>query len=351
MSRYRQPYSIYKRGKYWYYRTYDSSGKRTVPKSTGLTSKNAAKQFLNELYKTNSLCQTEITFGKYAAHFLDSRSPFVMDRVTKLTENTLHQYRNSLNNHLMPVLKDTKLADINYSALKQLRVLLLKKGLAPSSVTSTFSLLKRIIITAYKDNLIIKNPFEGLESLGFKNKPRDAFKLEEIKMLVKEVPDYANIILLMALTGMRFSEANGVRLCDVKDENGILYIDLKKQLLKHKYEPLKNKQSRKIPITEDVKNLILSEEISSPRFYRLFVPAERKCDNAAARNLCSHSLRHFFITNAKAKGINHIKVEKIAGHSLKGIQEVYTNFSAADLAEITSWQTETFALLCEKQSV
>lgn len=49
-----------------------------------------------------------------------------------------------------------------------------------------------------------------------------------------------------------------------------------------------------------------------------------------------------YITNSKSCGINAGKVEKIAGHSLRGMQEVYTNFKVEDLKDVLSWQKELY---------
>lgn len=50
----------------------------------------------------------------------------------------------------------------------------------------------------------------------------------------------------------------------------------------------------------------------------------------------------FFITNSKASGVPPIKVEYLAGHSLKGMEQIYTNFRAADCTEILEWQKKDF---------
>ena len=72
MPRYREDYTLYRRktikGIYvYYYRTYDENGKRTSGKSTFQTSKDAARQYVDNLISTGLLSSgPEITFENYA---------------------------------------------------------------------------------------------------------------------------------------------------------------------------------------------------------------------------------------------------------------------------------------------
>lgn len=71
--RYRQPYTLLKRGKYWYFRVYDSDGARVMT-STGKKTKAAAIEFVLDLVKHGKLLDTRtrhaqakpMTFGRFA---------------------------------------------------------------------------------------------------------------------------------------------------------------------------------------------------------------------------------------------------------------------------------------------
>lgn len=345
MSRYRQPYSLYKRGDYWYYRTYNSDGVRTSGKTTGQTSKNAAKEYCNNLYLKGELWKSEKTIYEYSKNFLKPDSFFIKDRAIPYSKGTLHGYHRFLD-IIIEEAGNIKLSDINYTWLKKFRKKLLDRDLSPSSVTSCMTFFKKIITYAYRDGLILRNPFDMLEPLQNVSKRRDAFTLEEVQFIVTNIDDeFKNFIRLMALTGMRISEATGVVKDNLITENGNLFINLEKQMLKGQYEVLKNKQSRKIPVIPEIVELFGLDPTRTSKLYREFVNLEKQCKNYEERKLCIHSIRHFFITNSKSKGVNPLKVEVIAGHSLKGIQGVYTNFSPSDLIDIYSWQKETLELL------
>lgn len=342
MSRYKQPYSLYKRGKYWYYRTYDNKGIRTVAKSTGCTSKALAREQLDQLFKAGTLWSSSQSFESYALHFFDDNSHFVKDRVKPLAENTLRGYRIKLNQYLLPNLKGIALKDISYSRLKDLRIWMLERY-SVSNTISTMSTLKLIIDAAYRDRLILENPFSFLEPLSLKQNTRDAFTLDEVIELYHSISDeFKNIILLMSLTGMRISEAVGIREDDILQGKGFLFIDLKKQFNLNKYKALKTGEVRQIPIIEELQSCIGFPPTRLSAFYREYNKIKKQFKDVDKRQLSFHSLRHFFITNAKSEGIPEIKVETIAGHSLKGISKVYTNFKVDDLLEILEWQKSTY---------
>lgn len=348
MSRYRQPYSLYKRGKYWYYRTYSPGGKRTTAKSTGQISKAGAKAYCDKLYLIGKLYNSDVTFAQYAAHFYDDDALYFKDRVKPLADNTVKQYQKLFKNQIFPYFENKRMMDITYTQLKAFRTFLINSGCSAMSIQSIMSTLKHIMDSAYRDGVIPDNPFNKLESLRFDKNRRDAFRLEEIIFIYKNIlPEFKKTILLMALTGIRISEAVGLTVEDIKQGDGFIYIDLQKQMINKKYQILKNDEKRCIPIIPEIKELIGFDSTRVSAFYRYFEPLKKQCENYNERQLAFHSLRHFFITDSKAKGVNNVKVEVLAGHSLKGMEDVYTNFKAPDLVDILPWQKETFLKITE----
>lgn len=343
MGRYKENYTLFKRGKYWYYRTYDANGIRTTAKTTGKTSKNAARDYCESLYLAGTLISNSLTFGEYAEHFLDDNSPYVKDRVTPLSFNTLKAYRNVLNNHLIPDLKTKKIVDINYTFLKKYRMNLIE-NYKPSSVQGMLSVFYIIMQTARRDGLITSNPFDILEPMQAPKNTRDAFSRSEVKQLYNEINvDFKKVILMCALTGMRITECISVRESDIVQGNGFKFIHLTKQLQRHGWTDLKTKEKRDIPIIDELIPYIWNNDFfPGTEFYASLKNVASRFPEYKERMLSTHSLRHFFITNSKSCGINAGKVEKIAGHSLHGMQEVYTNFKAEDLTDILKWQKDLF---------
>ena len=148
-------------------------------------------------------------------------------------------------------------------------------------------------------------------------------------------------------TSGKLDKNKEIATCDIKEDKGILYIDLYQQFNLKKYKPLKTKYIRKIPIIPEIKDLLGFEHTRLSAFYKEYNSIKSMFENVEERNLTFHSLRHFFITNAKSKGFISAKVEYIAGHSLKKQEKVYTQFHVEDLQEIRNWQQETRKLILE----
>lgn len=343
MGRYRKPFTLFKRGRYWYYRTYDSEGYRTAGKTTGQTIKKLASEYCLELLKVNQLGFTSLTLEDYSAHFFDDNSPFVLDRVRPLAHSSLRQHRQYLRIHILPAFGKRKIQEITFSELKTFRQNLLKKGLKPNTINGIFQTFNAIMKYAYLDNKINKNPLQGFGSLPRPNN-RDSFRREEIIYLCNNAPEETrDFIILLALTGMRLSECYGVTQSDVKKESDVYYIELTKQLTEiGTYTPLKTKEKRIIPLADYLLPLVHKWSFNHAKIKHVMKPVIRSVEGWEERGLCLHSIRHFFITDTKSCGINPVFVESVAGHSLHGIEAVYTNFHAKDLSSIRQWQEELY---------
>lgn len=344
MARYRKPYTLFKRGKYWYYRTYNIQGVRTTAKSTGQTSKTLAIQYCEKLKLFGNLINVGMTFKEYAEDFFEDYSPFIRDRMHPLADSTKTGYRFALRNHVMPFFKNVPLANITHTMVKQFKVHMTDTEVSLSTQKKSLNTLRVILNTAYYDNQIIKNPMEGIPAINEETNGRDALRRPEVLTLIKSVPEeFIPLMFLLACTGMRLGEALGVRQEDLRVEDGITYIMLETQVLKNGVRSvLKTKESRKLPIIEELKPYVNPMYVSRYNLYKVMKPIYDTFPDAESRSLANHSLRHFFITDTKAKGLNPLLIEKYAGHSLKGMQNVYTNFHIEDYKEVLQWQKELY---------
>lgn len=342
--KYKQPYSLYKRGKYYYYRTYDDKGNRTTAKSTGKKTKYEAREFCDSLYLSNNLVKNEILFKTFAAGFYDPEGLYFKDRAAPAANNTIKQYKSLLINYIMPYFENIKVIDIDYLKLKTFRIYLAER-LAPASVVSVMGALGRILVSAYRNDIIKNNPFDKLESYNADKGQRDAFTLDEVKTIYKNISDeYKPVILTIALCGLRISEFLGLSPDTIQEEKNIYYLNLTRQRCKGNYIPLKRNSVRVIPVIDYIKNYVLSlnnnwkfEYYINKEFHKVKDIYFKNTD----RELTIHSLRHFFITNTKSCGVIESKVEYIAGHKLKGVKGIYTNYKINDLTELLDWQEKT----------
>ena len=343
--RYRKPYTLISRGGIWYYRTWEN-GKR-IAKSTGMTSKVLARSYCDNLLKLNKLNEKRYLLNDYAEDFFSPGSIWYEDRGKELAPKTLISYRAALRLYILPLLGQEPLTAINYSMVKQFKIKLLETK-SKSTVSIILSILSIILTYALRDDLITVNPVTLLDGIREPYKHRDAYSRKEVKELVLNAPNMrmSRYIAFLACTGMRIGEAKGVVADDVVSLPNISYISLTKQLQGKEYKPLKNKKARVIPLCNRLLDAI---DIKTPyiSLVRYIKKQSYVMDLEGTRKLTVHSLRHFFVTDAKSHGVNALKVETIVGHSIKGIEGVYTNFKPEDLKDIIQWQEELLAYIFE----
>ena len=118
----KQTYSLYPRkqktGKpVYYYRTYSQDGVRTTGRSTGQTTKIAARTHVDNLIKKGKLHpKGEITFGKFAENwFVWDKCLYLKGRQARgtITRSYADVERNYLQNHILPTFKDIRLSKID----------------------------------------------------------------------------------------------------------------------------------------------------------------------------------------------------------------------------------------------
>lgn len=248
MPKYRQSYTLFKRGKYYYYRTYTPDGVRTTAHTTGCTSLTAARLYCDKLYKEGRIFVSSKTFSEYAKDFFNENSVYVRDNA--LSTSTIIAYNSAIKTTFIPLIGNRKLEDITHTFLKSLRQAMLDAGMSPATIRMRMKVLHIVVKSAYLDGIIARDPFDFLRELKEKSRSRDALTIEEVKLLYNEVPDSIKpAILILALTGMRMSEFSAVSAADVLEDDGIRYIHLERQYLYGKFQPLKNKKPRDIPIS------------------------------------------------------------------------------------------------------
>lgn len=353
--RYRLNYTLYKRGKYWYYRTYDKDGKRTCGKSTGQTVKTKAILLCEELLKTGNLFNNKtVTFAKYATGFFDEGSHWYIDKcldsvdgTMPISYNRLRLLRGMLNVHLLPYWGSYNISDITLYELKKFRSIKIEDGYAVGSVEQMFACLKIIIDMAVSDNIISVSPFVGLKSVRVMNKTnKSSFTDDEVISICLglNTREYSLWFFVTAIcTGMRFSEVLAIRKETVCDG----YILCKDQLHKHENTliPTKTKKSRYIPVPAILNNKLRcmadDREFCFSRSDGVYVQNYlRQLASQTNGSFSLHSARHYFNTYLLSKNVSSVKVAAVLGHTIKevGMQERYTNWEPTHFPEIVKEQ-------------
>jgi integrase len=355
MPAFRRSYTLYKRGKVYYYMTRTPAGDRTCGHSTGCVSKSAARAYCDSLLKAGTLYQgAAARFRDYAAGFFDEGSPWIEDRMSTgtpdnpaLSRSTLHKYRTDLRMHIMEFFGARKLQDIRPSDTKLFRKWLAEtQRLSPKTINNTLGTFRVICDAALADGAMVYDPLRGIKPLKGKLERKDAFTLEEVQELVKTAdPRIRSAVAIAASTGMRLSEILAIR----PETIGKGFIDVRDQLLQGELCAPKTKVARKVPFPVPYRSVLdgavlhLSASIIGKYMARAIVGME----NAKERKLSFHSLRHFFNTYLLSENVAPHKVAAVLGHSTgaTSVQAQYTNWRPEHFPEVYAAQGKLLALL------
>ena len=372
-----QDFNVFPRGKakckalkkkpIYYYQFRRTDGTLTYAKSTGCTSRTEAYQYVQNLITEGKIqCGSDLLFHNYVSSFYDEDSTWVRDkkslgtdRKPAIGEKQIKKYQGFVKHYFIPYLPNKLISTYTPTDIKEFRLVLLEKtSLCAKSINDVNSCLRIVFTTAMDDGLIARNPFRGIKPLLTEPSTRDAFSLEEVKLIIDYFSNNELIrlfILTAACTGMRLAEINSLRRDNIRDT----YIDLRDQYRGGQLLPLKTREARKIPICNELHNILLHtiphgkefvfDSLSDNRASNLLremlinvIPEKR-----IKHGYCFHSLRHFANTYYLSHGIMPIKVACVMGHStgVSSMQERYTNFSEKDFDEFYKVQSELFQYL------
>lgn len=313
----------------WEYRiTYrDQMGKKREKSKRGFKTKAlakvAARQAEEEL-NTRSSDLLDITVLEYNKHWANIyKRPHVTSKTWKTyTKNYKHIER---------FFGDRKLRSITHTFYQQI-LNTFAEEVAQSTLEKFHYQIKGACQMAIRDGIIRDNFADGAIV-----KAQKSGKIETDKFMEEE--EYLNYIqiaktkikhpsylttYLIAVTGLRFAEAQGLTWNDIDFKNG--YITINKTYdysISQTFGPTKNEQSiRTVPIDQQSLDLLKhykTHYYQENKLGRICFGASNNASNKAikrvtGRNLTNHSLRHTYASYLIFKGVDLISVSKLLGH-------------------------------------
>lgn len=368
----RQPFYLSKRklpsgNTVWYYYYYNQFGERTVPKSTGCKKKADAITYCVNLLRANNLENNKTKFKSYAEGFFDDGSPWYKNKMLSggLAKNTLMSYRSSLANHILPYFGDMFIDKITTNIIREFRVYLAdEKELSNKSINNIVDTCRLIFNWAIEDNIIYKNPVSSVLKALDTESNRTAFTMEQVKFLFRnEWKDKQAWLFALtgAVTGMRFSEVNGLQASQILDG----YINVNQQYTNGEFKNMtKSKECRFVTIPKRLQQMLLEhgegndfifygDDFTKPAPRSTIVREiyshyskemlEQKNDNL----LTFHAFRYFMNTYLLSNDIRSEKVNFVIGHSDgKGMmQKLYTSWRPDMYNDVLELQDRLLDLL------
>lgn len=256
---------------------------------------------------------------------------------------TLHDYKNSLKNHILPVLGDKFLPDITYDDLRALQ-----KGInrAPKGKKNVMDCLRKLMRDAYysKDLPSMPEPWPRLEG---KNKvvPPKIISLTEDQQfqILDEIPiEDRYIFLFMKLTGCRPAEARAFRKIDIRDTDIIFEMAFDRE---QKLKTVKGRVAKPFPLTAGLQELF----DMAPRNLTPFVFLNSKTGRPYTKNInrdlwnpaCKQAIggyfplykamRHSFGCQMLNAGVDKGVVQRLLRHSDSRMTDRYAEYATNTL--------------------
>lgn len=170
----------------------------------------------------------------------------------------------------------------------------------------------------------------------------DVLTPEEVKQILEQTPNIKHCTLLMLIysCGLRIGETLNLRLQDIQQEEGLIYI-----------RGGKGNKDRRVPLSPRISTQLQAYFQSyRPRHY-VFEgqKGDRYTERSASqvlkravekvgipKRVTLHTLRHSYATHLTRKGVNIQYLQEILGHNSPKTTMIYTHLSGKDIRDIRS---------------
>lgn len=286
------------------------------------------------------ICSEE-TFGHFSQMWYD------MYKKPYLRENSLIAVRNTLNQHILPVIGGYRLRDISPMHIQSIMTGLASKS--NSLQSKVLIALRSIFKVAVENGLIAKTPVSSmLKAGGQKPQEKEVISSEERALLLERVKNpRAKTFLLIALhTGMRRGEILGLTWDNIDFQKKMIYVRKSALLGRDCKETVVNDYlkteagKRDIPLSEELEAWLQKEKKVTHSKYVLAMKNHKPLTQSAYRSMwnlierelpnthiTAHILRHTYITRLFEAGLDIKEIQYLAGHSTVDMTlRVYTHY-------------------------
>ena len=151
----------------------------------------------------------KVTFGDYAERWLDQHPG--------LRPRTVQVYRSLLRRHLLPMLSDVQLGQLDTATVREWRAERVRRGISKTMIAKSYRLLRGILNTAVvEDELIPSNPCKIKGAGEERADERPALSIGQVYELVELVPDrWRAFVLLTTFASLRWGEVTALSRADL----------------------------------------------------------------------------------------------------------------------------------------
>jgi integrase len=196
----------------WQARFPDGSG-RDVPAPVTFETKSDATRFLSRTQTDLARGQWqdprlgEVTFQAWSDQWLASNP--------SKRSTTLARDKTVLRTHFLPALGTRRLATITPVDVRAVVDAMTSK-VAPATVRTNLAVLRAVFNAAVEADVIARSPVRGLRMRNGDARERPTLTPDELERLATAIgPRYRALVLVAGVLALRWSEAIGLRVCDI----------------------------------------------------------------------------------------------------------------------------------------
>ncbi len=285
----------------------------------------------------------KIKFKDYAMTFLKNRIENIR------TKNTARNFLSTYRKHLFPIVGEIFLHEIRPHHADTIVQNLLQTGHREAGVNKIMQMFKSVMISAEREELILKNPLRHYSKLKVKPRPPKFWSTLEINQFLRvNKDDELYPLFAIALnTGMRRGELAGLCWDKIHFTQGVIEVSRTRDRDGLK-DGTKNGRMRPVPINSVAKMILLKlfaerkgefvftmrdgSPIPVQHVYRLFERAQFKA--GMIKKIRFHDLRHTYASHFVMAGGNLYDLQKILGHSRAEMTQIYAHLSQQHLISV-----------------
>jgi integrase len=223
--------------------------------------------------------------------------------------------------------------------------------ISASTFNKEIQTLQRILAYACRDGLLLDNPASHIEARKQAKAEivipsREQFRnlIATLRKMDARAEDGADLVELLAYSGMRLAEGTALRWCDVDFERGAFTVTGGET-------GTKNHEARTVPIFPGLRSFLegmQKKQNPAPTDLISKVGTAKKalasaCRKAKLPNFTHHALRHYFVSNAIEAGIDFKVIAAWVGHKDGGILVAKTYGHLRDTHSFEMAKRMTFA--------
>jgi integrase len=279
-----------------------------------------------------------MTFKRYAMDWIESYSGRSNDGVSAAT---LSSYADVINRIAIPFFGNAKLDQISPRLIKEYVAHLGSRGLAPATVRRYFAPVRIVFASAYEEDLLPRNPCAGLlavipgSSQSSRARPKRLTAEQTVQLIDAMPSEHEDLVYLLASTGVRISEALGVKWRNLITDGGgrpMLQIERAKTRAGVRRVPVTPAMSRRLLLRRAITDFAdqsdpvfpnaVGQHIDPRNFRRrIFIPAAIEAGVPWAR---PHALRHGLASMMAREGHSPGRIAAQLGHADGGVLALKT---------------------------